>query len=265
MAGDQWVRSLGLDTDGRLFVEIENGIRLYDICLDTPLPQAVTLYPGDLMEPGNRRLYYRYLSTLNEIEGIMFRPSYDAGWRIREGDIVVDAGARIGTFTAKITAAVGEKGRIIAVEPEPRNYACLLKNIETNRWNNVIPVRKMLWSRRRSLPLYLSGNASAHSAFRDGFYSPTGESVLVKADTLDDILEGLGVESARFIKMDIEGSEIEALRGMTRTLRSVAQLSVAAYHPVEGKLAHTVVVPYLENLGFKSTYADGLVTASAIL
>lgn len=261
MAGNNWVRSLGLDTDGSLFVEIENGIRLYDRCLDAPLGRSVTLHPRDLMEPGNRRLYYRYLTTLNEIEGILFRPSYDAGWQLREGDAVVDAGARIGTFTAKISAAVGEKGRVIAVEPESRNYACLLKNIEVNRWNNVIPVCKMLWSRTERLLLHLSGNAAAHSAFRDPFYSPTGESVLVEADTLDNILEDLGVETVRFIKMDIEGSEIEALRGMDRAMRSVHQMSIAAYHPVEGKLAYTAVVPYLESLGFQSAYADGLVTA----
>ena len=119
MSRNNWVKSLGLDKDGTLFVEVDNGIRLFDLCLDTCLPEAMTVSPEDLMRTENRRLYYRFLSTLNEIDGIVFHSLYDKDCRLKRGDVVVDAGARVGTFTAKISAAVGDEGRIIAVEPEP--------------------------------------------------------------------------------------------------------------------------------------------------
>jgi FkbM family methyltransferase len=261
MTRDNWVKSLGLDADGSLFVEIDSGIRLYDFCLNTSLPAVVELRPKDLMKTENRRLYYRFLTTLNEIDGIVFHSSYDGGYRFKKGDVVVDAGARIGTFAAKIAAAVGNEGKIVAIEPEPRNYECLLKNIEANRLSNVVAVPKMLWSRARQLDLYLSGNSASHSAYCDGFYSSTGESISVEADTLDGILHELGIGSVDFIKMDIEGSEVEALKGMKSVLETTAQIAVAAYHPVEGRLTHTVIIPQLEQLGFKTTYADGIVLA----
>ena len=55
MTRDNWVRSLGLDADGSLFVEIDNGIRLYDSCLQHTLPGEIAIAPEDLMKPENRQ------------------------------------------------------------------------------------------------------------------------------------------------------------------------------------------------------------------
>jgi hypothetical protein len=97
--------------------------------------------------------------------------------------------------------------------------------------------------------------------YYDAFYSSTGDSISVEADTLDSILEELDLASVDFIKMDIEGSEIEALKGMPKALESQVQLAIAAYHPVKGQFAHTVIAPQLTQLGFKTTFADGIVHA----
>ncbi len=261
MARDNWVRSLGLDTDGTLFVEIDSGLRLYDLCINVHLPAPTNIHPEDLMRPGNRQLYHRFLTTLKEIDGIIYHSAYDAGHQFSRGDIVVDAGARIGTFAAKISSAVGDEGKVIAIEPEPHNFACLQKNIEANSLSNVVAVQKMLWSQAEHLDLNLSANAAAHSAYFDEFYGSTGESIHVEAETLDSILAGLEIDSVDFVKMDIEGSEIEALDGMKRALGSDVQLAIAAYHPVEGRLTHTIIVPRLEELGFKTAYMEGIVQA----
>jgi FkbM family methyltransferase len=253
---------MGLDTDGMLFVELENGLKLYDLCLNTSLPEAVSVRVEDLMKAENRALYYRFLSTLNEISELVYNGIYDRGRAFRKGEVVVDAGARIGTFAAKISSAVGDDGKIVAIEPEPNNYRCLLKNIEVNRLHNVIPVRKMLWSGKQDMRLFLSKYAAAHSAYCDAFFASTGESIPVEADSLDNVLKGLGLGPVGFIKMDIEGSETEALKGMERTLESDLQMAIAAYHPIDGQSAHTISIAQLETLGFHTSFADGIVRAS---
>jgi FkbM family methyltransferase len=250
-----------MDADGCLFVDVDSGIRLHDSCQQNPLPGPVTIRPQDLMKPENRQLYFRFLTTLNEIEGVIINSIYDGPHSLRRGAVVVDAGARIGTFAAKISAAIGEEGKVIAIEPEPRNIACLRKNIEANRLKNVTVIQKALWSQTGRLDMYLSGNAAAHSVYHDPFYSSTGNTIAVEADTLDSILSRLCIDSVDFIKMDIEGSEIEALTGMQKTLESTARLAIAAYHPVEGRLAHTIVAPQLAQLGFNVSYANGIVHA----
>jgi FkbM family methyltransferase len=261
MSHDNWARSLGLAGDGSLFVEVENGLRLYDLCLNERLPGAIDIHPEVLMRPENRHLYRCFLRTLKEIEGVVIHSMYDAHYSVQKGDVVVDAGARIGAFAAKISAAVGDEGRVIAIEPEPRSHACLLKNIEFNRLRNVTAVPKMLWSRTRSLDLHLSGNLVSHSAYCDAFYGSTGESLNVEAETLDNILQELGIDSVDFVKMDIEGAEIEALKGMKEILKSNVQLAIAAYHPVNGTLTNAVLVDQLEKLGFEAVYEDGIVRA----
>lgn len=62
--------------------------------------------------------------------------------------------------------------------------------------------------------------------------------------------------------MDIEGSEVEALKGMTKTLAHDAQLAIAAYHPVEGRLTNEIIIPQLKRLGFKVSFTEeGIVHA----
>jgi FkbM family methyltransferase len=261
MLRDNWVRSLGLDVDGSLFVDTDSGIRLYDSCLQHPLPATIRISPADLMKPEYRQLYYRFLITLKEIESVFIHSIYDSYRAFSKGNVVVDAGARIGAFAAKVSAAIGKEGRIIAIEPEPRNFACLCKNIEANRLNNIVAVQKALWSQAQPLDLFLSGNDAAHSVHRDPFYSSTGDSICVEADTLDSILAGLDMTPVDFIKMDIEGSEIEAIKGMQNILKSRAELAIAAYHPVDGKPAYTAIGPQLEQMGYEVTCADGIVHA----
>jgi FkbM family methyltransferase len=262
MSHNNWVEKLGLDVDGSLFVELENGIRFYDLCLNARLPNALIIHPDDLTRPENRQLYYCFLRTLNEIAGVMYSSLYEGSYGFKRGDVVLDAGARIGVFTAKVSGALGRDGKIIAIEPEPRNYACLRKNVETNRLQNVIPIQRMLWSRKQQMSLFLSSNSASHSVYCDEFYGLTGESIGVEAEALDDILESLHIQAVDFIKMDIEGSEIEALKGMKRVLESDVQLAIAAYHPVRGSETHTEIVPQLERLGFKPVCLEGIVHAS---
>ena len=55
MVRDNWLKSLGLDSDGSLFVEIDTGIRLYDLCVDHPVQGVVPIRPEDLMRTENLR------------------------------------------------------------------------------------------------------------------------------------------------------------------------------------------------------------------
>ena len=58
---------------------------------------------------------------------------------IKEGMNIVDVGANIGAYTILAAEKVGKDGKVIAIEPEPRNYEQLLENIKLNNFQNVIP------------------------------------------------------------------------------------------------------------------------------
>ena len=81
----------------------------------------------------------------------------------------------------------------------------------------------------------------------------------IKVDTLDNILEGLKIDRVNFIKMDIEGAEIEALKGMKETLgNNDVKLAIASYHKVNGQPTYKTIIPMMREMGFNSRFKDGI-------
>ncbi|MFP3131163.1 MAG: FkbM family methyltransferase, partial [Nitrososphaeria archaeon] len=66
---------------------------------------------------------------------------------IKEGDIVIDAGANIGLFSILASFKVKDEGGVIAIEPEPNNLKILMQNVKLNRLDNVIVIPKALYDK----------------------------------------------------------------------------------------------------------------------
>lgn len=133
---------------------------------------------------------------------------------VKAGDTVLDVGAHIGYFTLTLAKLVGNHGRVFAFEPSPENFLILKKNIQANNYNNTFLYNLAADKVRGVKKLYLR-NSSADSGF---FSNEKNRPFLqVKIDRLDDVL-GDKVFSVDFIKMDIEGAESVALKGMEKII-----------------------------------------------
>jgi len=141
----------------------------------------------------------------------------------RKGMTALDIGACIGFHTLVISRCVGESGRVIAFEPAPGNYAVLMRNIRANGFANVSPLNAAVMDYRGSIDLYLSkmnfGDHRVYDAgdevrFEDGI---PRERVKVPAVRVDDVLEELRL-TADVIKIDVQGAEMAAFRGMRHAL-----------------------------------------------
>lgn len=142
---------------------------------------------------------------------------------VKKGMVVVDIGAYVGYYTLIAADLVGENGKVFAFEPDPSNYALLLKNIEANACKNVFPVQKAVSDRNERLQLFLSEENKAGHRLYDSYDGR--ESITVWATSLDRFLEGKDCKVG-LIKMDIEGSEMAALKGMTETLKQNDDLKI---------------------------------------
>ena len=186
------------------------------------------------------------------IEGI-----YERNCRLQEGDTIIDVGASWGFNTVDFSRKVGDKGKVVAIEPNKRSVSTLRKNLELNGCNNVMVVEKGAWSRKGRLKFNISespGRSSLVTA--EGRVIKTTE---VEVDTLDNILEELGIGEATLIKMDIAGAEIEALKGMDRILsKDGVKLAIASYHTVDSKPTHKTLIPMMEKKGFSSYFEQGI-------
>jgi FkbM family methyltransferase len=145
--------------------------------------------------------------------------SEETSWFLRTvkpGDIVVDAGANFGYYTLIGSRLVGDKGKVYAFEPDPKNFALLQKNVRLNGLTNVVLEQKALSNRTGDLKLFIaSQNKGDHR-----IYQPDGESrasVDVETVRLDEYFtdHDRGID---FLKMDTQGAEGVILEGMSGLL-----------------------------------------------
>jgi len=136
---------------------------------------------------------------------------------VRPGMTVADVGANVGFMAAHMGDRAGPDGTVLAFEPEPRNYAILAENARRARWRNVVPIHAAIGASSGTARLYLSmRDGGDHRTVSMGEDRP---SVEVPRTSLDDVARDRKTP-IHFVKMDIQGAEGEAVRGMPRTLAS---------------------------------------------
>jgi FkbM family methyltransferase len=134
----------------------------------------------------------------------------------KEGATIVDVGANVGLYAVVAAVRVGKAGRVIAVEPHLESFQYLMKSIAVNGLTQVKAFNVAVGDRSCSVPLYLTDDNKADSRI----YSTDGrrENVTVQMVELDQLLAENGIETVDVIKMDIQGAEALALRGMSQVL-----------------------------------------------
>jgi FkbM family methyltransferase len=240
-------------SENSILIKLNNGLRFINSEEEKEYPFVKY---GDPRKLGKLRDYPSFGSIFYMLSEIFIEAIYEQHYRPKPGEIVVDIGANVGVFTVKAANIVGDKGKVISIEPEPQNFDLLVKNIRINNLTNVIPIRRGVWSVKDRLSLNLYRTRLCHSLYKETWrkVEDTGKSIPVEVDTLDNILEEIGIEKADFIKMDCEGSEIEALKGMGRTLRTNVKLAIAAYHVVNRTPSYRIIIPELKKKGFEIQY-----------
>jgi len=147
--------------------------------------------------------------------------------RVHAGDVVIDAGAWIGDFSAY--AAV-KGATCYAFEPTPDIFDMLQKTAALNPLGAIVPVQAGLGDSEGELTFYVATDISRSEGNR---FTPAAGKVPIKAriTTIDDFVRERGLERVDFIKADIEGFERNMLRGAQETLRRFApRLALCTYH-----------------------------------
>jgi len=146
---------------------------------------------------------------------------------VKKGDTVVDLGANIGYFTLLASSLVGPKGKVFAFEPEPKNYNYLIKNIKLNNYKQTTAFQKAISDKNGMTKLFICSYDTGHhtikqsngiEAYKHGRVLGKEEFIDIETVTLDEFFKN-NEKSIDVIKMDVEGAEFLALKGMDRVLR----------------------------------------------
>jgi FkbM family methyltransferase len=194
------------------------------------------------------------LGTVAALEGQMLRRLLAAA---REGDTFFDVGANIGTVTIPVAMTGAE---CLAFEPAPANAARLAANAELNRLSNVTVIEAAMWSEAGTVALRVDG---AEGAGRSRVVEADDGALEVPAATLDQFAGG-GAAAPDLLKIDVEGAELEVLRGAAATLGAgrVREVFVETHPPAleERGASESDVAALLRDLGYAEVWATGRAT-----
>ncbi|MEO8086990.1 MAG: FkbM family methyltransferase [Bacteroidota bacterium] len=133
---------------------------------------------------------------------------------IKPGFQVLDIGGNIGFFTKFLAKSVGSSGHVYSFEPDKTNFSHLKKELLGN--NNVTLVQKAVAAESGSLTLYTSSLLNVdHRTYKPENY--TGSYTVEKVAIDEFVSDRFKID---FIKMDIQGFEKDALKGMEKTLQA---------------------------------------------
>jgi FkbM family methyltransferase len=208
---------------------------LPDYCQDLPhklyeqaaeVRKAASLWADD----SSRREYlnhvkWRALGDQNALGPPVKEESYflDSLYRINDHEVFVDCGAYTGDTAEELIRRNPAFSRIIAIEADPQNFERLTKwigTLEAPVASRISALNVAVGAKRGKLRFQAGGGEGAKLA--------TDGNVVVECVPIDELAPAGG---PTFVKMDIEGAELEALEGARRSIQTHSPiLSICVYH-----------------------------------
>lgn len=171
---------------------------------------------GNFIIPYEPNLLLSYnISSPSEIKYLLGGESQieDHIRNLKEGSIFVDVGANIGLYSLLAARQVGPTGKVFAFEPSYREYRNLLGNIMLNDIGCIIPNNTAIGEKPGVVEIAIKdyqtgGNFIASTEIGDKVIINT-----INITSLDDVFRGLN-DAINLVKIDVEGYELKALKGM---------------------------------------------------
>lgn len=153
--------------------------------------------------------------------------------QVTEGDIVLDIGAHIGLFSVAASTQVKPKGKVYAFEPAEETIPLLAKTVFLNQATDTISIiQAAVGEKSGTTTFYVSDikgdNSNSLISYKDDRKLFAKEVTLY---SIDEFIKLYKLKNLRFIKLDVEGAELDALKGASETLKNMRPACIVAIHP----------------------------------
>lgn len=183
--------------------------------------------------------------THEPITTTLLRQEIQKGWH------VVDIGANIGYYALQEADLVGKDGLVFAIEPAPETLKLLIRNIESNPYKNINLYDVAIGAENGTATMYFSDSTNLSSLQHHSYLN--GASTIVKVNTLDNLLAN--EKRIDFVQMDMEGFEVEAIKGMLQILKiHKPEIFLELHSQQAGPDKAIQLLETLKELGYKSKY-----------
>ena len=180
---------------------------------------------------------------------------YQHFYKVKKGDVVIDAGANCGHLSIYFSKLAGNQGKIFAFEPDKFNILRIEENIKLNNdlTSNIKIEDVLLWDEDKLVDFYEAGTVGSSAV-----WMPDNDKCVKKeAVKIDTWVKKNNINKLDFIKMDIEGAEIEALDGCIETLKNLKpNFAIASYHYVNGEQTYVKLEKFFKenNYSYKTVW-----------
>jgi len=180
---------------------------------------------------------------------------------LKEGDIVLEAGANIGYYVILEGKKLGKKGLIYAIEPSKENYLKLKRNIKHNKLKNIKTYNLAFGDREGIGNLRISNWCNMNQIVKEK--ERLGKIEKVKMMTIDKFLKNK--KKPNVVRMDVEGYEYEIFKGMEKLLKinPPRLLYIETHFKAMGKKRAIKFLTNLKNYGYEIKYCFLYETATS--
>ena len=141
--------------------------------------------------------------------------------------VVLDIGAHIGYYTLQAAARVGTKGQVHSFEPVRTSFMRLTENISLNNLKNVCVNQYIVHDHCGNMDIFVADKTNTgSSSLAQCMENFSGRTENVECTTVDKYVEQRGLREIHLVKIDVEGSELSVLRGMSSLLESQKDLQL---------------------------------------
>lgn len=170
-------------------------------------------------------------------------------WRIRPGDVVLDVGAAYGSYT--LTALVSGAAFVYSWSPQgpegqPSEAEYLRRSLAANEWQTrCVVIEGGCYDRSGWL------NASTQEFSEE---KPEGDKMnndVIRVDKLDDFFASSGMEHCEWMKLDVEGAEVEVLKGAEKLIRALKPTILVENHLFKRNTIAEEVRSLLGDMGYR--------------
>jgi len=130
--------------------------------------------------------------------------------------IFVDVGAHIGKYTVALGKKLGKRGKVISIEPETENFNLLKQNVNLNKLTNVFLQNTACTEKDGEAMLNVHKD---HPTLHSFYINPGPSQIRVKTVKLDTIIQNLKIDRVDLVKIDVEGAEIDVIKGASDILK----------------------------------------------
>jgi FkbM family methyltransferase len=211
---------------------------IYDFNMIINPDKEILLNKNPLKGSVDNTMYY--LGTY-EAGTVSFIQSY-----LKKGSVFIDAGAYNGLMSLVASNVVGKKGKIISLEPLAENYKALISNVTLNEYKNIVPLNIAVGARSELTQIYSSCFSKSSASLLPPRKKQGTKPLDVKMKTIDQIVSEQKMKKLDMIKIDVEGSELEVIKGGYNTLKRNIPALIIEYS--KNRTITKALFSYLEKL-----------------